>query len=257
MPVDTQDPKTTILIVDDDPDICALVRAQLERDGQTVVVAGSGREGLEVASRTVPDLVITDVLMPEFDGWSLVRSLRSRPATALIPVIFLTALNGSEDRLRGFRLGADDFLSKPFAGEELGLRVERVLRARSDLGREAAAIAQPHLEGQLERIGMSALLVMLEAERKTGTLTLTRDEARCAITLRDGQVIGAELINRDDQPLRGCEAVFGAFGWMRGEFVFREELITDDGEGMSTTYLLLEAARRVDELSRDGDVQLC
>ena len=77
-----------------------------------------------------PDLIITDVMMPKLDGWALVRALRSRAELALVPVIFLTALGGEEDRIRGFRLGADDYLPKPFRFEELELRVANALKKR-------------------------------------------------------------------------------------------------------------------------------
>ena len=97
-----------VLVVDDDPDIRTLVDATLTDAGWTVHATDGGAEALEASDCIAPDLVITDIMMPEIDGWALVRALRSRPTTALTPVILMTALNGREDHLRGFRLGADD-----------------------------------------------------------------------------------------------------------------------------------------------------
>ncbi len=121
-------PAPRVLIVDDDPWILRMVSTLLEKRGYAIATASDGEEGLMRADQMRPDLIITDVMMPKLDGWSLVRALRSRPELALVPVIFLTALGGEEDRIRGFRLGADDYLPKPFRFEELDLRVANALR---------------------------------------------------------------------------------------------------------------------------------
>src|SRR6185295_9148076 len=119
-----------ILIVDDDPWILRMVSTLLEKRGYGIFTAQDGEEGLRRAEEIKPDLVITDVMMPKMDGWELVRAMRARPPLALTPVLFLTALSGEEDRIRGFRLGADDFLPKPFRFEELDLRVANALKKR-------------------------------------------------------------------------------------------------------------------------------
>src|SRR5262245_37423549 len=101
-----------ILIVDDDPWILRMVSALLGKRGYPVVTATDGQEGLAVAEKILPDLIISDVMMPKMDGWAMVKVLRSRADLAIIPVIFLTALGGEDDRIKGFRLGADDYLPK-------------------------------------------------------------------------------------------------------------------------------------------------
>ena len=114
----------------------------------------------------------------------------------MVPVIFLTALNSDEDRILGFRLGADDYLAKPFRFEELDLRVDRVLRTidriHSRVEKDLAA-ADPEglgLRGDLAHLGVSALLTILEMERKSGILVLkTRKTGR--VFLRDGRVLAA------------------------------------------------------------------
>src|SRR5687768_10149664 len=121
-------PPTRILVVDDDAWILRMVTTVLEKRGYDIQVAKDGEEGLERAQRDRPDLIITDVMMPKLDGWALVKKLRSTPELAFVPVIFLTALGSEEDRIRGFRLGADDYLAKPFRFEELDLRVAKALR---------------------------------------------------------------------------------------------------------------------------------
>src|SRR5207248_10119671 len=121
------------------------------------------------ADQLKPDLIITDVMMPKLDGWQLVRALRSRHEFAFVPVIFLTALGGEEDRIRGFRLGADDYLPKPFRFEELELRVANALKKRPQLAEgleyaETVSAGAPAVDksvgihGLLEHLGASALL---------------------------------------------------------------------------------------------------
>jgi DNA-binding response OmpR family regulator len=117
-----------ILVVDDDPDILQFVRLNLELDGFVVELAGGGREALEKAAEAPPDLMLLDVMMPEIDGLTVLRRLRSDPTTANIPVIVLTARSLAEDRVKGLDLGADDYITKPFDLEELIARVRTVLR---------------------------------------------------------------------------------------------------------------------------------
>jgi diguanylate cyclase (GGDEF)-like protein len=117
-----------ILVVDDDPDILQFVRLNLELDGFEVDIAGGGREALERAGDAPPDLMLLDVMMPEIDGLTVLRRLRSDPSTSSIPVIVLTARSLAEDRVKGLDLGADDYITKPFDLEELIARVRTVLR---------------------------------------------------------------------------------------------------------------------------------
>ena len=117
-----------ILVVDDDPDILQFVRVNLEVEGYEAEAAENGRLALDTAKDSPPDLVLLDVMMPEMDGLTVLRRLRSAPATANVPVILLTAKALAEDRVKGLNLGADDYITKPFDVEELVARVRSVLR---------------------------------------------------------------------------------------------------------------------------------
>ncbi len=119
---------STILCVDDDPNIHDLVTAALELDGYTVVLASDGAQALQRAALDHPQLIILDVMLPDMRGWDVLRQLRSQPNTASIPVIFLSALDETEDRVTGLALGADDYVGKPFAVKELLARVRTQLR---------------------------------------------------------------------------------------------------------------------------------
>ncbi len=229
--------------------------------GHHVQVASNGAGALTKAIFAPPDLVISDVLMPGMDGWALVRRVRAHPRLAFVPFIFLSALSSADDILRGFRLGADDYLPKPFSPEVLIERVSTALERRQTLeNRTRRLIAQDEhespaaLRGSLAEVGLSSLLVLLELEKKSGALELSRPSPneRCRLLLCDGRIYSA---NVDVGPalLSGAEVVYFLLGWSSGSFEFNAGACAEvDTIGMSTTGLLLEAARRADEQGRGG-----
>ncbi|MEN8040292.1 MAG: response regulator [Actinomycetota bacterium] len=143
-----------ILVVDDDPDILQFVQMNLELDGFEVDLAGGGREALEKAGAAPPDLMLLDVMMPEIDGLTVLRRMRSDPQTANIPVIVLTARSLAEDRVKGLDLGADDYITKPFDLEELIARIRTVLRRSQQMRDLSPLTGLPgnfQIAGELER----------------------------------------------------------------------------------------------------------
>ncbi len=113
----------TILVVDDTPNNLRVVVECLEGLGHTVVIAQDGEEGLQRAAFVLPDLILLDVLMPGLDGLETCRRLKSAPETSAIPVIFMTALTGIDDKIAGFRAGAVDYVTKPLEVNELAARI--------------------------------------------------------------------------------------------------------------------------------------
>lgn len=263
-----------VLVADDDTWILRMIATVLEKRGHTVETATDGEEALALAEKRPPDLLITDVMMPRMDGWSLVRHLRARPELAQLPVIFLTALSSEEDRIRGFRLGADDYMAKPFRFEELDLRVGKTLRRALAAAQQAREqLSSPSLRVDLTQMGLSSLLVLLELERKTGQLTLhpafdaSIDQALSAlpgadgdeaprvpsvgiVLIREGRIVHARL-DGAAEPV-DAECVYHLLAWPAGELEFTACIVEgEDRVGMSTTSLLMEAARRLDEARRD------
>ena len=116
---------SVILIIEDDDSIREIVRRVLEAEGHTVHVASNGEEGLERFYLTLPDLIVLDVIMPKMDGWETLKRLREISDCA---VIMLTVFGSNEDIIKGLKLGADDYLAKPFGVRELTARVNTVLR---------------------------------------------------------------------------------------------------------------------------------
>lgn len=116
-----------ILVVDDEEMIRRVIALHLNKGGFEVVLAKDGREGIELAKRCRPDLILLDVMMPEMDGYNAARRLRSDFATSQIPIIMLTARQEVDDKLSGLEAGANDYITKPFAVTELVARIRTVL----------------------------------------------------------------------------------------------------------------------------------
>lgn len=120
----------TILIVEDEQTISRVLAVYMKHEGYEVVQAYDGGEGLSIFTQSKPDLVLLDVMLPEMDGWEILKEIRKISAC---PVIMLTALGEIDYRLKGLNHGADDYISKPFVGEEVVARVNAVLRRSSNV----------------------------------------------------------------------------------------------------------------------------
>jgi two-component system alkaline phosphatase synthesis response regulator PhoP len=134
----------TILIVDDEKDILDLLKYNLQKEGFHILTASNGAQALERAERK-PDLILLDVMMPEYDGWEVFRRLRKNPATERIPVIFLTAKDSETDEVVGLELGADDYITKPVSIPKLIARVKAAIRKKEP--------TTPHGEPHVLRVG--------------------------------------------------------------------------------------------------------
>lgn len=118
----------TILVVDDEEDILELVGYNLEKEGFAIVKVSDGSSALKLAEKKHPDLIILDLMLPELSGIEVCKILKNNEKTANIPIIMLTAKTEEIDRVLGFELGADDYVTKPFSPRELALRVKAVLK---------------------------------------------------------------------------------------------------------------------------------
>jgi DNA-binding response OmpR family regulator len=151
--------RTRVLVVEDEGDIAGLIRHTLERNADmSVEVASSGDQALKLASEQTPDLIILDLNLPVLGGLEVCRLLRSRQATARVPIIMLTARTSESDRVIGLDAGADDYVIKPFSLRELSARVRAVLRR----GKPEEATAAPavykgnHLIADFDAVSISA-----------------------------------------------------------------------------------------------------
>ena len=185
---------TRILVVDDDPKIRTVVRRGLAYEGYRVVEAASGEEGLEKAREHLPDLVVLDVMMPGEDGLSLLKSVREKKSDT--PIILLTARGLPAERIEGLKIGADDYLSKPFEPEELALRINAILRRAAP----EAPVEEVKLAGMIFHVGKGELrkdgrLVRL-TESETQLLSILAARAGAAISRHELAMLTAAGVER-------------------------------------------------------------
>jgi DNA-binding response OmpR family regulator len=182
---DSKEGARKVLVVEDEPPIRTLIDSFLTTAGYVVVSTGVPAEALELARRENPDLVISDISMPEMDGYAVLRGLQADPATARVPVVFLTAHREFTERVRAFRFGAVDYITKPFSRDALLRRVERVFEDRS---------SRPGVD---ERPGdtasVSQLLQEVKKESRTGLLSLTGAGGGSHAVIDGGRIVESTL----------------------------------------------------------------
>jgi DNA-binding response OmpR family regulator len=166
----TAKPKANVLVVDDNKELSRLVKNHLEKEGYEVICAGDGEAGLTMARKHKPQIIILDVAMPKLDGMGFLKVLRQE---SQVPVLVLTGKHGDLNQVLGFKLGADDYVLKPFCAEVLMARVEAILKRT----------ATPSAEKGLKRLGK----VTVDPERR---------EVRCdgkpiALTIKEFDLLKA------------------------------------------------------------------
>ena len=197
-PEGASESRPTLLVIDDDRELCAMLAEYLAPEGFTALTAGTGKEGLEQLARAAVDLVVLDVMLPELSGFEVLRRIRTG---SRVPVIMLTARGEEVDRVVGLEMGADDYLAKPFSPRELVARIRAVLRRmpgegqgvhgpilwgplRLDLRARRAEIGESDLELTSAELRILELLVRADAR------TVSRDELMT-------QALGRRLLPTD------------------------------------------------------------
>ena len=160
-----QNPEARLLVVDDEPNIRELLSTSLRYAGFEVTAAANGREALDAAEEFQPDLAVLDVMLPDMDGFTVTRRLRS--AGRHFPVVFLTARDGTEDKITGLTVGGDDYVTKPFSLDEVVARIRAVLRRGND--QASNADAAEGAEAEDEQI-LSGGRVKMDVERHIVTV---------------------------------------------------------------------------------------
>ncbi|MEW6370889.1 MAG: heavy metal response regulator transcription factor [Pseudomonadota bacterium] len=174
-----------ILVIEDEPKTGDYLQRGLSESGFTVRLARNGRDGLFIAREEEIELVVLDVMLPRMDGWQVLEALRADAATEQIPVLFLTARDEVEDRVRGLELGADDYLVKPFAFVELVARIRTLLRRGPVREDEMIRIGDMEIDVLRRRVRRGAQAIALTAQEFALLHLLAR---------RQGQVLSRSLI---------------------------------------------------------------
>lgn len=141
----------TVLIVEDEQDILDLLDYNLKIAGFRVLKADNGVQGLAMAKKELPDIVVLDLMLPGLDGKEVCRQIRQNEATRSIPVVMLTAKADEVDRIIGFEIGADDYMTKPFSPRELVLRVQAILRRTTEPPAPSTRLSFPGLEIDVDK----------------------------------------------------------------------------------------------------------
>ena len=179
-----------ILVVDDEENIRALVRFNLEKAGYQIMEASNGKNALEIIAEDRPDLIILDLMLPVIDGLDVCRKLKGSLITSAIPIIMLTAKSDEVDRVIGLELGADDYLTKPFGPRELIARIKAVLR-RSILPATTANVAKELHFGSL-LINLTNYAAYLSGDKLE--LTLKEFELLCLLVQNPNQAFSREKL---------------------------------------------------------------
>lgn len=227
-----------ILIVDDDTTIIKLLSSIFETAGHHVYTVSQSTEVMAFLGKTQVDAVVLDIVMPDLDGWTLLRRIRDNQATRILPVVLLSSLNDVSHKVRGIRDGASDYMVKPCEPEELIARVERLVERR--------VTESSDLQGQLDAFSLEELFQGFEQYGKTGVLEVTSAGESGYITIQDGHMFKAEFGR-----LQGHLAVETLMELKDGVFHFKNKATLDETEKGSPqifSSLLMNAAWIKDEL---------
>jgi two-component system phosphate regulon response regulator PhoB len=178
--------KESILIIEDDRDIVELIEYNLQEQGYQTISALNGEDGVEIAKKQQPDLVILDIMLPVIDGFEVCKILKTESRTSGIPVIILSAKSQETDKVVGLELGADDYITKPFSPRELIARIRAILRR----GREHEFV------GKIQRgdISIDSIKHKVKVRDEEISLTLTEFKLLEFMSRRPGVVLSRDQI---------------------------------------------------------------
>ncbi len=231
----------TILIAEDEQLLRMILVDALAELQAEILQAADGAAALMLALERRPDMILLDIMMPKMDGFEVAKALKSNPRTQEIPFIFLTSLEATEERLRGLKLGAEDYITKPFHPVELLTRVRNVLH------RIQEAKKAKTFHGTLRDMSLPTLVQFLEGEGKSGVLSITSGERSGKIFVEQGKIVGAEVGR-----LRGEKAVHRLLRWEEGEFTLEPPADAVPAPLIigSSQSVIMEGMRCVDEFEK-------
>lgn len=237
-----------VLVVGGEPFVTQATRA-FRRDGDRVRFATDGFEALAAAIRRKPDVIFSDVVMPRMDGWQFLRMVRSNERLAAVPVVFTSELASERERLRGYQLGVDDYLSRTCRPSELRSCADRLVRRAHTIAPEPRK--RTAIRGELSRVSLAALLSLLELEQRSGSIAVNGSISG-ALWIGNGRVLDAQvskpMMERHSTSFEHALTLLSATD---GEFVFtagaaREQCALD----VSISELVAEHARLLAELAQ-------
>jgi CheY-like chemotaxis protein len=239
-----------VLVVDDNALILELLMKGLAPHCDAIAAA-DGADALLKIVDDQPDLILCDYRMPGLDGRQLYEKLRARKQTKQIPFIFLASRSDMEEKLRPMVEGVEEFVVKPFFLKDLVRRTKKVIDRLHLEKLQNRAVRPGVIQGRLEEMSILDLMQSLEMGQKSCRLTIRHDDQACELFFSSGHCADAKLGS-----VEGEEAVFQAVRWPAGDFeIDFNAAPTRSTISRTTTGLLMEALRLVDEGQRDGDVE--
>jgi len=211
-PAETKPSPKTVLVVDDEPLVRQTLELELKRAGYEVMIAADGKEALLAIQKKVPDLIISDIMMPTLDGYAFCRKVKDNPRTRTVPFLFLTAKSSQEDRIKGYLLGAHRYITKPTSKQDL-LRAVDIRLKDASLAQGLMRQKSRLIKGDLTTVSVLSLMEFFYVGRWTGKLTLSKGEEQGEIVFKDAEVAGARLGR-----LHGEQALEHLLAWDDGRF---------------------------------------
>src|SRR6185295_1485211 len=221
-----------ILVVDSDPATQSTIAAALDGRGYEIATSADGKQGLDKAIASLPDVIVLDADAPKLDISNFVRTLRTRPESALIPVLFIGEQAPVEEQIQGFQLGSDDVLHTPLDPRDLELRIavanklrqkaENTLRPKAN---DQMDFSSPGImtafRGTLDQIGLPSILSLVDMERKTGMLVLFLEpgKEKARLYFHEGRVVRAAY-DKTATP-KNADLVYELLNRSEGKFEFR------------------------------------
>ena len=231
----------TILIVDADTKSQKVLEVSFKKAGYRVALTETPLDAKRKIAVELPDIIISDTTFASGDGFELLASLKEEESTRAIPFIFLTEERSLPQKMRGFELGADDYLTKPVYIKEVTTRVELLLQKRAkDLFSESDI---EEIQGELANITMIDLLQTIEEELRSGSIRLVRGSREAIVYFREGNILDAIC-----GKLQGEEAIYRLMLWPDGDFIVRyhDNVRRADRIEKDSSALLLEGIRRLE-----------
>jgi len=245
-PNDTRRP-LRLLAVDDNRLILRVIHDYFVPKGWEVTTAESVAAARIALAVATPDVIVSDILMPDVDGWTFFENVRKHKATSSVPFVFLTVERELPQRLRGLHLGADDYMTKPFAVEELYIRIERLLARGAALKAAQDAPGASLLAGSVAHLAISDLLQILSLNGKDGTVRLQCGDDDGRIEFSAGRIVDAQA-----GAARGTKALFRMLGWSDATFrvLSRHDDVEHPTIGAATATVLMDGLIALDEWAR-------
>jgi two-component system, OmpR family, response regulator len=247
-----------VLVIEDDEWVSRLLQSAIREAGYDVVVCATAKSGLEAAVAQPPDCIVCDIDLPDADGYSVARHVRTHTSRlSVTPFLFLSGLDDEQSRIEGFHVGADVYITKPFRVDEVVAQIDALvqmatrLRARRDsMLSIPPGIGQTAIEGDLGQMSIATVLTVLEMERRTGTFEVVSKKRRAHLDIVSGSVIDGVVGGTSVSALAALRTMLG---WNVGRFSFIPSPHRDvppSHHNKSLGAFLIEALRLEDEATR-------